>query len=159
MAHYNKKTNFDYFFKSVVCESKRVNCSKIKYETVEFKKQLYIGLSSVDFKTRLAIHEHSFRNPDDNQTALSTHILELKSKNTNYQIKWKLIGRARPFSPVTGKCALCIKEKYCIMFKSELADLNSKSEIYSNCRHKQSELLVKKARKKKNGNNIRSQGN
>ena len=61
--------------------------------------QNYVGLSSEDFKTRLAIHEHSFRNPEDNQTALIKHILDLKDKDINYEIKWKLIDRAKPYSP------------------------------------------------------------
>ena len=38
-------------------------------------------------------------------------------------------------------------EKYFIVFRPNLSDLNSKREIYSNCRHKPPALLVLKGRK------------
>ena len=104
----------------------------------------HVGLCSTTFKARLAIHDHSFDYPEDNQTSLSHHILELKSRNVKHQVKWETLGRAPTYSPITGVCALCTKEKYFIMFHPEKADLNSKSEIYTNCRHKQSKLLVPK---------------
>ena len=111
----------------------------------------YIGLASTDFKTRLGIHKHSFLDEEDNQTSLSKHIWELKKKNIEYAVSWKLVGRAKPFSPVSGVCGLCIKEKFYITFRPNMANLNSRSEIYSNCRHKQSKLLIKKKRKRKVG--------
>ena len=109
----------------------------------------YIGLSSTAFKARLGVHENSFNNPEANQTSLSNHIWDLKKKNLDYRVSWKLIDRAKPYSPVTGKCQLCIKEKFYILFYPEMATLNSKSEIYANCRHKKSKLLIKPKRKKK----------
>ena len=108
----------------------------------------YIGLCSTDFKKRLAVHKHSFIS-DDNQTSLSKHIKKLKNTNTNYELSWKLVAKAKPFSPVSGTCNLCIKEKFYIFFKPEMATLNDRNEIYSNCRHKKPALLVKKKRKKK----------
>ena len=41
----------------------------------------------------------------------------------------------------------CMQRKYFILFRPTLSNLNSKREIYSNCRHKQSALLVPKERK------------
>ena len=35
LQHETKLPHFDCFSKSVVCESKKVNCSKIKYETAD----------------------------------------------------------------------------------------------------------------------------
>ena len=101
------------------------------------------------FKVRLWVHKNSFKDIEANQTSLSNHIWELKSKNVNPAIKWKIVDRAKPFSPVTGKCQLCIKEKYYILFHPEWATLNSKNEIYANCRHKKSNLLIKPIRKQK----------
>ena len=46
------------------------------------------------------------------------------------------MATAKPFSPVTNVCNLCTKEKYSIIFKPELATLNSRNEINTNCRHK-----------------------
>ena len=58
-----------------------------------------------------------------------------------------MIEQAEPFSTISGKCDLCIKEKFNIMFRPTSADLNSKSEIFSNCRHTISKLLIKRERK------------
>jgi hypothetical protein len=109
----------------------------------------YIGLTSTDFKARLAVHNQSFKNEEINQTSLSKHILDLKTQKMDYTVGWTLVDRAKPFSPVSNVCALCIRENFYIMFRPTLADLNSRSEIYSNCRHKQAALLVRKERKKK----------
>ena len=109
----------------------------------------YIGLTSTTFKARLGVHKNSFKDPDANQTSLSNHIWDLKKKNLGYRVSWKLIDRAKHYSPVNGKCQLCIKEKFYILFYPEMATLNSKSEIYANCRHKRSKLLIKPKRKKK----------
>ena len=111
----------------------------------------YTGLTSTTFKARLGVHNQSFRDRDVNQTSLSKHIWELKDKNIKHTVSWRMVDKAKPFSPVTGVCALCIKEKFYIMFRPTQADLNSRSEIYSNCRHKQAKLLIEKERTRKPG--------
>jgi hypothetical protein len=103
----------------------------------------YIGLTSTDFKARLGNHKQSFVNPDSNQTSLSKYILELKSNGIEPTVNWKLVDRGKKYSPVTGVCQLCTKEAYYIIFKPEMAELNSRSEIFSACRHKKSALLFK----------------
>ena len=108
----------------------------------------YIGLCSTDFKKRLAVHKHSFIS-EDNQTSLSKHIKKLKNRNIDYELSWKLVTKAKPFSPVSGICNLCIKEKFYILFHPEMATLNDRNEIYTNCRHKKPVLLVKKNRERK----------
>ena len=113
------------------------------------KQNFYTGLCSTTFKARLAIHKHSFKNENDNQTSLSKFIWTLQRKNITYNTTWRLIDQAQPFSPISGICALCIREKFYIMFEPTSADLNGRSEILSNCRHKSSKLLIKKERKKK----------
>ena len=114
-------------------------------------ENLYTGLCSTTFKARLGVHKHSFKNENDNQTSLSKFVWTLKQKNIGYNIGWRLLDRAEPFSPISGKCALCIHEKFYIMFQPTSADLNSRSEIFSNCRHKISKLLIKRERKKAPG--------
>jgi hypothetical protein len=108
---------------------------------------LYTGLCSTTFKARLGVHKHSFKNENDNQTSLSKFVWTLKQKNIGYNIGWRLLDRAEPFSPISGKCALRIRENFYIMFQPTSADLNSRSEIFSNCRHKISKLLIKRERK------------
>ena len=114
-------------------------------------QNFYTGLCSTTFKTRLGIHKHSFKNENDNQTSLGIFIWTLQRKNISYKVTWRLIDQAETFSPITGKCALCIREKFYIMFEPTSADLNGRSEILSNCRHKISKLLIKREKKRKLG--------
>ena len=107
-----------------------------------------MGLASTEFKARLAVHKTSFKDNEKCQTSLSKHIHELKSQNIVHSVTWKTIDRGAPFSPVSNVCNLCTKEKYQILF-SKIPLLNSRNEIYSHCRHKQSVLLIPKPRKKK----------
>ena len=102
----------------------------------------YIGLTAPRFKDRLANHTKSFKHLKyAHETTLSTHIWKLKENKLEFEIKWQLMARAKPFSPVSGICNLCTTEKYFIIFKPELASLNSRSEINTHCRHKKSMLL------------------
>ena len=104
--------------------------------------QKYIGLSAPRFKDRLANHTKSFKHEKyAHETTLSTHVWELKEKKLDFEIKWQLMATAKPFSPVTNVCDLCTKEKYFILFKPELATLNCRNEMNTNCRHKKMMLL------------------
>jgi hypothetical protein len=107
------------------------------------ESKTYIGLTSTDFKARLANHKQSFQNPDVNQTSLSKHVLELKSNGIEPTITWKLLDRGKTYSSVTGVCQLCIKEAFHIIYNSDMTELNSRSEIFSACRHKKATLLFK----------------
>jgi len=60
-------------------------------------------------KSRLGTHKTSFINDQVNQTSLSTFIWGLKEKNISYDVSWKYVDQAKPFSPVTGTCGLCIR--------------------------------------------------
>ena len=111
----------------------------------------YTGLSLTTFKKRLGVHNQTFNDPTVSQTSLSKHIWELKKNNIEYTLKWRLVDQAKPFPPVTGICSLCIREKFYIMFFPNQADLNSRNEMFNNCRHKQSQLLIEKERKRKPG--------
>ena len=104
----------------------------------------YVGLTSTTFKERLANHKKAFNHLRySKETCLSIHLWKLKNENIQYSLKWKLIARAKPYSPVAGVCQLCTREKYYILFKPELASLNSRNEIKTHCRHKQAVLLDK----------------
>ena len=82
-------------------------------------------------------------------TELSSYIWDLKDQNTPYEIRWDLVRRANPFSPVTRKCDLCIAEKLEIIYNPGLATLNKRNELYNHCRHRDKVLLVKRKRKKR----------
>ena len=78
----------------------------------------YVGLTCNTFKKRWTAHKSNFlnRNPK-NSTTLSHHMWDLEDSQTEPQITWKIIDRAHPFSPVSGICQLCTKEKYYIIYK------------------------------------------
>ena len=103
----------------------------------------YIGLAK-DFKQRYSKHKKSMKYPSPlNSTTLSTHFLAEEARGHQPKVTWKFLKTNVPtFNPVTGKCALCTSEKFFILFKPEEATLNSRTEIFSACRHKQAELLV-----------------
>ena len=127
--------------------------SNIVYQTTvaqaDQTTKTYIGATSTDFKARLGVHIQSFKNENINQTSLSKHIWELKKKGIDYTVSWKLVDKAKPFSPVSGVCSLCIREKFYIVFRPAQAELNSRNEMYANCRHKISKLLIPRESKRK----------
>ena len=108
------------------------------------KVETYIGLTNDPFKARFENHKSSFKYQHRRKASeLSKHIWRLKERGSAYAIKWKIIEQVKPFSPVTGQCPLCLREKYLILTKPHLGTLNSRDEILSACRHKQTKLLAK----------------
>ena len=104
--------------------------------------ETYTGLTSNTFKKRYYNHRDSFKKQDsEHSTTLSSHIWDLKNKNEDFEIKWRIKDRAAAFNPISRKCNLCLKEKYFIIFQPEGASLNSRSELYSTCRHRLRQLL------------------
>ena len=106
--------------------------------------QTYIGLTSTTFKERLGNHKKSFKHRKYcTETTLSQKLWELRDEGVECDVKWKLLDRAQPFSPITSLCALCTLEKYYIIFKPELASINKNEEINNHCLHKLPVLLDK----------------
>lgn len=108
----------------------------------------YTGLCSTEFKKRLAVHTQTFKDLTVSQTSLSHFIWGLKRKNINFSITWKILDRGGTFSPVSGKCGLCIGEKFYILLRPESANINSRDEVFSACRHKKPKLLIKPKKKR-----------
>ena len=106
--------------------------------------ETYTGMTSTQFKDRFRNHTKSFNHEKfKTETTLSQYVWKLKSQDTDFDLAWKIVGRAKPFSPVTGVCALCTLEKFIILTQPSHATLNKKEEIYNSCRHKTSLLLDK----------------
>ena len=102
----------------------------------------YIGLTANTFKTRFTAHKSSFMNRDkQSSTELSKYIWKLKDKHTPYQITWRILQQAQPYSPTTKRCNLCLWEKYHIIRANKENTLNSRSELISTCRHRRKFLL------------------
>ena len=103
--------------------------------------ETYTGLTSRTFKERFYEHRDNIKKRTEKSTTLSTHVWRLKDDGKDFSLKWKIIGRGKPFNPINKKCNLCLKEKYFIIFRPEGASLNLRSELFSTCRHRGSQLL------------------
>ena len=104
--------------------------------------ETYIGLCSTEFKSRYTNHKASFNHRNkQNQTELSKHVWGLKDSAIEYDISWKIISQAQPYSNKTKRCNLCILEKFYIICKPQMCTLNKRQELSSHCRHAKSYLL------------------
>ena len=72
-----------------------------------------------------------------------TYICKLKQEGKPYTVKWDIMDRAPVFNPVTRKCRLCLKEIFYILFRPASASLNTRSELFNTCRHRNQKLLEK----------------
>ena len=105
--------------------------------------ETYVGLTATEFKDRHRNHKTSLNNKNySNATTLSVKAWELKKQQISFNIKWKIIGRAQPFSPISGVCNLCTLEKFIILTKPHESTLNKREEIFGACRHKEKVLLI-----------------
>ena len=81
--------------------------------TAASKTETYVrvGLTSTEFKARFRNYQVSFNNEArKNDTELSNHIWQLKSKEQRFTIKWKILAKAKPYSNLTKRCNLCTAE-------------------------------------------------
>ena len=105
-------------------------------------KETYVGLTDNTFKTRYNGHTCSFRNSSKRHaTTLSQYIWNLKDNGIEHSIQWRIIARASAYSTSSKKCNLCIKEKYFILCKPEMASLNNRNELATECKHRKKYLL------------------
>ena len=106
------------------------------------KVETYIGLTDNSFKTRFNGHTCSFRNENKrNATTLSQYIWTLKDQNISHSLKWKIVAKAKSYSTSNKTCNLCLREKYYIICKPEMATLNNRNELAADCRHRRKYLL------------------
>ena len=69
------------------------------------KEENYIGLTSTTFKARLANHKASLKNRNlESSCKLAQHAWKLKDKYVDFDLKWKIICTAKPFSPIKIFC-------------------------------------------------------
>ena len=117
-------------------------------------KETYVGLTAGQFKDRFYKHKGDFENPERRtSTELSEYIWSLKDENVPFTLKWEMVRRANPFSPITKKCDLCVAEKFEIIYNSSTATLNKRHELFNHCRHRARLFLTKKkVRNKPPGN-------
>ena len=105
--------------------------------------ETYVGCTT-NFATRYYKHRTDCNNPKyKNGTTLSTYVWKLKEEQRAFNIKWKIIDRGSPYNPISKVCRLHAKESFYILFRRDMASLNKKSELFHNCVHKHSDLLMK----------------
>ena len=103
----------------------------------------YVGLSSNKFKVRYRQHLSNFTNlHQKSQTTLSTKVRKLNRRNVNFELEWRILQSSHPYKPNGKDCRLCISEIYWIIYHPSEADLNSRQELNSKCRHKNKYLLA-----------------
>ena len=69
-------------------------------------------------------------------TKLSTEYWNLKMRQLNPQISWKIKGVSKSYNPTSKRCNLYLTEKLEILDNPDKNLLNKRSEIISQCRHK-----------------------
>ena len=118
------------------CQTKNVVYQATVTSGQDEHKETYIGITETSFKTRYNNHRTSFKYDNKRSaTELSNYIWDLKSRNVNFNITWKIIARAPPYNISKRKCGLCTAEKYFIIFQPHLATLNERRELITTCRH------------------------
>jgi len=127
------------------------NClaSNIVYEATitsdmdNYQETKYIGLCETTFKKRYANHKQSFTSVKyKNSTSLSTELWRIKELNGHPTITWKILRKTNSYTPESGKCSLCLNEKYEIANYSGDNLLNKRSETVSKCRHRRKYQLA-----------------
>ena len=95
----------------------------------------YIGLTENTFKDRFYKHKKLFKYESKrNATELSNFVWEKKHANTEMNLVWNVLDKARAHKPEAKRSMLCLTEKYHIIF-SKLNLLNSRNELVTKCRH------------------------
>ena len=98
------------------CLTKCVVYKATVTETTSNNQETYIGLTENEFKTRFNLHKSSFKlEHKRTSTTLSDHVCKLKKKNINFNIKWQVVKRVKPFAPSNEVCGLCLQEKLSIL--------------------------------------------
>ena len=111
-----------------------------RYTDQHNERDIYIGITENEFKTRYNQHSSSFRlSHKSSATSLSEHIWKLKENNTDHTVTWKILEKTQPYTPKTDKCNLCTTEKAHISYTHP--SLNKRRELFSTCPHRRKHLL------------------
>lgn len=101
------------------------------------KTMSYFGLTEGQFKTRYRNHIKTFNNPVyKSETELSKLVWLLKEQGKQFDIKWQIASKARPYQCGSRKCDLCTTEKLHIAMANPATCINKRDEIISKCRHR-----------------------
>ena len=116
--------------------------SLVYYATIScndknYKPKRYKGSCKPSFKKRCSNQKKLFNVPFyKHDTKLSTEYWNVKMKQLNPQISWKIKGIYKSYNPTSKPCNLCLRENLEILDKPDKNVLNKRSEIISQCRYK-----------------------
>ena len=106
-------------------------------------KRVYVGSTSSSLKKRISNHSCDFRSKKrEHNTTMSSYVWSLKEEGEDPLVTYRILRRARLYTPTARKCALCTAEKVLIAKGEERTMLNKKSEISGKCRHRTKHLLA-----------------
>ena len=113
--------------------------SLVYYATIScndknYKLKLYKGSCKTNFKKSYSNHKKSFNvSFYRHDTKLSTEYWNLRMKQLNPQISWKIKGVYKSYNTTSNRCNLCLTEKLEILDDPDKNLLNKRSEIISQC--------------------------
>ena len=110
--------------------------------TNDGRVESYVGLAR-NFKKRFSKHKATLQDRNsDGQTTLSKYVWRQRDDKKDPKVTWKFLEKDVPdFNPITGICKLCTREKFQIVLNPSVATLNSRTEVFSFCKHKQTYLI------------------
>ena len=108
-----------------------------------YQEKKYIGLCESTFKKRFANHKSSFNHERyKSSTSLSVELWKIKEMNGTPNVTWRIINKAKSYTPESKRCLLCMNEKYEIANYPYKNLLNKRTEIIAKCRHRRKHLLL-----------------
>ena len=123
-----------------VCKKK--SCTRPQSPRVRRRRHMWVSQpqnSRLDGATTRC--QASTKRSACNDTELSKYLWELKEKNEELTVSWKILAKARAYSNLSKRCNLCIEEKYFIITNPQMATLNKRNELVSTCRHRRNYIL------------------
>ena len=119
--------------------------SEVVYQatvTTRNKEETYIGFTATQFQARHRNHLMSFRHEKRrNETELSKHLRQLKEAKKEFDIRWKILAKAKSYTNLTKRCNLCTTEKFFLICRPHMATLNKHNELVSTCRYRRKFIL------------------
>ena len=107
------------------------------------KTKIYYGVSETAFKLRYANHKKTLNNIKyQTDTELSNEYWNIKSANKTWNISWEIFGNHKSYNQSSKRCLLCFNEKLAIALHKDDNMLNKRSEVISNCRHRNKYMLA-----------------
>ena len=124
--------------------------ARISFDDETYKPKLYKGTWETTFKKRYANHKKPFNAEKiKNETKLSAEYWKLANKKFHPWISWSIKGNYKSYNPDPKICSLCLHEKLEIVDDPEEILLKKRSELISQCCHRNKYKLKTLASHKK----------